>query len=163
MTVSFDSPKNRLRPSQHGRRLPLLPILPPAAAEIFRVPPPFRRRSAPLGALAPLGGAPRRGQCPLMTVSVDSPKNRLSPDGGKFPDLDFSEAAGACHHSRCCLRGTAQTVSFDPPENRLRPSQHGRRLPPPKFSESRRRSVDDRLPREPWHPSAARRGVDSVR
>ena len=28
--------------------------------------------------------------------------------------------------------------------------------PPPKFSESRRRSVDDRPPRDPWHPSAAR-------
>ena len=46
----------------------------------------------------------------------------------------------------------------------LQPSRHGRRLPwlpirprpPPKFSESRRRSVDVRAPLDPWHPSAPR-------
>ena len=48
-----------LRPSQHGRRLPPLPILPPAAAEIFRVLPPLRRRILPL---APLSAALRPSQ-----------------------------------------------------------------------------------------------------
>ena len=73
-----------------------------AAAEIFRVPPPFRRRSACSGPLAPLRAALRRSQ-----------------HGRRLPPLPILP-----------------------------------RPPPPKYSESRRCSVDDRRPRDPWHPSA---------
>ena len=60
--------------------------------------------------------------------------------------------------------GTSHRAPWHPSAP-LQPSQHSRRLPPlpilprpppppPKFSESRRRPVDDRRPWDLWHPSA---------
>ena len=94
----------RCDPRSTAAACPCSPPYPPAAAEIFRVPPPFRRRSACSGPLAPLRAALRRSQ-----------------HGRRLPPLPI--------------------LPRPPP-------------PPPKFSESRRRSVDDRPARDPWHPSA---------
>ena len=47
----------------------------------------------------------------------------------------------------------AATLAARPPPV---PAPHPTPRPPPKFSESRRRSADDRPARDPWHPSVRR-------
>ena len=102
-----------LRPSQHGRRLPPLPILPPAAAEIFRVPPPFRRRSALSGPLAPLGEAatfaarpppaPAPDPTPGRRRNFQSPASLSSLFQGPACERRVISRRRVCNHGRHAL------------------------------------------------------------
>ena len=119
---------------------PLAPDPTPAAAEIFRVPPPFRGRTASSGPLTPLRAALQpskhgRGPLEITGLKVFSKKTSKS----EIAIFRLLEGKASARLAALVL------------------SQHGRRLPslpilprpPPKFSESRRRSVDDPHTRDP--------------
>ena len=98
------------------------------------------------------------GQCPFTLPG----QSENIPAGGRWnlPSLRTGHMALPLLR-RATRTETACSGPLAPLRPPLRPSQRGRRLPPlpilprppppPKFSESRRRSVDDRLPRHPWH------------
>ena len=153
---SLPSRRQRLRSLEDRRRRTHLPAPAPAPdptrpdpTEIFRVPPPFRGRSASSGPLAPLRAALRRSQHgrrlpPLPILPRPPPPPKFSESRRR--SADDRPARDPWHPSvrGCDPRSTAAAC----PRSRSYPR------PPPKFSESRRRSVDDRPYRDPWHPSA---------
>ena len=104
--------------------------------------------------------APPRSPCSICQSALRMRLARGTPLRADDRDPWHPSAAGwhprstaaACPRSRCYPGRRRKFPTAVPRCAHRRPM-----LPraPPKFSESRRRSVDDRPRRDPWHPSAA--------